>query len=127
MICEAIPTEGRRARIWAKVLERVRHHMPEEGQASGCMEWLGPSSGAAKPKNGARGHGYPRMNLDGATVAVHKVMWILINGPIPPRKQLDHTCRRRMCVNPAHLEMVTHKRNQKRRDQARESTLRLVA
>ena len=42
--------------------------------------------------------------------------WIVENGPIPPRKQIDHLCRNRRCVRPSHLEMVTHRKNQRRRD-----------
>lgn len=78
-----------------------------------CHIWLGPTSG-----NG-RGGGYPRMSLDGATVAVHIAVWTNEHGLIPPRKQIDHLCRRRCCVNADHLEMTTHKRNQKRRAVAR--------
>lgn len=58
------------------------------------------------------------MNLDGATVAVHIAMFVCENGPIPPRKQVDHKCRNRLCVRPTHLEMVTHKQNQRRRAEA---------
>lgn len=101
---------NRRQKIWDKVMLRVRV-TPE-----GCWIWTGPDSG----KTG-RGRGYPRMSLDGATIAVHKVMWIIKHGPVPPRKQLDHTCRHRMCVNPDCTEMVTHKQNQKRRDDARKA------
>lgn len=57
------------------------------------------------------------MNLDGGTVAVHRAWFTNENGLIPPRKQLDHLCRIRLCV--VHSEMVTHKKNQLRRDQAR--------
>jgi hypothetical protein len=100
----------RRERIRDKILSRVRI------DENGCWIWLGPTSGS----NG-RGKDYPRMNLDGATVAVHRVSWIVEHGPIPPRKQLDHVCRNRLCVNPSpeHTEMVTHKINQKRRDASR--------
>jgi hypothetical protein len=52
-------------------------------------------------------------------MAVHIVMFVLEHGPIPPRKQLDHLCRTRRCVNADHLELVTHKENQRRRDKAR--------
>jgi hypothetical protein len=76
----------------------------------GCWIWDGPCSG-----NG-RGGGYPRMNLNGQTVAVHRVMWTNVHGYIPSKKQIDHKCKNRMCVNPDHLEMVTHKENQRRRD-----------
>ena len=59
------------------------------------------------------------MCLDGGTMAVHIVMYVCHFGPIPPKKQVDHLCENRLCCNPLHLEMVTHKQNQKRRDAAR--------
>jgi hypothetical protein len=94
----------RRERIRAKILARsVR-------TPDGCLIWTGPTSGTT-----GRGKDYPRMSLDGGTMAVHIVAWVIENGPIPPRKQLDHTCRHRLCVEEQHLEMVTHLRNQKRR------------
>jgi len=101
---------SRRESLWAKVMARVRV-MP-----CGCWLWEGPTSGTS-----GRGRGYPRMSVDGGTMAVHKVMWIIKHGPVPPKKQLDHTCRTRLCVNPDHTEMVTHKQNQKRRDDARKA------
>lgn len=97
--------EGRSRRVYEKIIDRV---IVED---SGCWRWTGPHSGEK-----GRGKLYPRMCLDGATVAVHRAMFVLWNGPIPPRKQVDHTCRNRACVNPDHLEMVTHRENQKRRD-----------
>lgn len=74
---------------------------------NGCGIWQGRSSGTG------RGGGYPRFDYDGGTMAVHRAWWILENGPIPPRKQLDHTCRTRMCI--FCTELVTHKQNQRRR------------
>jgi hypothetical protein len=98
----------RRDRIAEKVYARVR-----VDPATGCWIWTGPTSG-----DEGRGAGYPRMCLDGQTVAVHKVMWTNENGLIPGRKQLDHKCRCRLCVNPSHLELVTHKENMRRQDAA---------
>lgn len=102
---------SRRDAIVAKDMNRVR--VTQGPLATPCHVWTGPDSGKG------RGGGYPRMCLDGATVAVHIVMWIIENGPVPPRKQIDHLCCRRLCVNPDHLEMVTHKKNQRRRDERR--------
>lgn len=98
----------RRTEIEKKVYANV-HICP----TSGCHIWKGPDSG----KTG-RGRGYPRMNLNGQTVAVHRVMYTHVHGYIPGKKQIDHTCKNRRCVNPNHLEMVTHKENQRRRDNA---------
>jgi len=78
-----------------------------------CWEWQGPTSG-----NG-RGGGYPRMSLDGQTVAVHRVVFICINGYVSSRKQIDHVCRNRLCCNPDHLEMVTARENCRRREKAK--------
>lgn len=58
------------------------------------------------------------MSLDGQTVAVHLVLWTNENGYIPGRKTIDHRCRRRLCINLDHLELVTMKENARRRDEA---------
>lgn len=80
-----------------------------DGVSSPCMLWEGPTSGEG------RGGGYGRMCLDGQTVAVHLVAFTHYFGYIPGKKQIDHKCFQRRCCNPAHLEMVTHRTNQKRR------------
>lgn len=80
-----------------------------DGNASPCHLWAGPDSGDG------RGGGYGRMSLNSQTVAVHIVVYTHYYGYIPGKKQIDHKCNQRLCCNPAHLEMVTHKTNQKRR------------
>jgi hypothetical protein len=44
----------------------------------------------------------------------HRVSYELFVGPIPPGKELDHLCRNHSCVNPNHLEPVTHQVNVQR-------------
>ncbi len=101
----------RRAAIRKKVYARVR--VVDKGYKTPCHLWTGPTSGS----NG-RGKHYPRMSLSGQTVAVHIVMYSNEHGYVPGKKQVDHKCRHRLCVNPDHLELVTHKQNCRRRDKA---------
>ena len=100
----------RRDAIREKIMSRVIIN-----PVTGCWEWQGPTSGKPGKCRSKRGHSYPRMNLDGQTVAVHIVMWVNEHGYLPGKRQLDHTCENRICVNPDHTEDVTHKQNQKRR------------
>lgn len=105
----------RQALIEAKIAERSHYEHrgyrdPETGEFDMCRIWDGPTSGDAVL---TRGHGYGRMNLDGATVAVHIAAWVNVNGLIPPRKQLDHLCHQRDCCEERHLKLKTHKQNQK--------------
>lgn len=45
---------------------------------------------------------------------VHRLQYERYVGPIPDGLQLDHLCRVRHCVNPAHLEPVTSRENSMR-------------
>ena len=77
-----------------------------------CYEWQGQTSGS---KNQTRGYGYGRISYRGKTHAVHRLVYVLYKGPLTPKKQVDHICNNRLCCNPHHLELVTHKTNQRRR------------
>lgn len=54
-------------------------------------------------------HGYGQ-TWDGITVRLaHRVAWVLWHREqVPEDMTIDHTCRNRICVNPAHLRLLTN-------------------
>lgn len=72
--------------------------------ASGCWLWMGSGGGS----------NYGKMQFRGRIVQAHRASYELHRGPIPVGFELDHLCRVRACVNPAHLEPVTHAENARR-------------
>lgn len=110
----------RRNEIIERIYERVEvvdTGYVHEDMPSPCHLWQGPTSGTG------RGGGYGRMSLNSQTVATHLVVYTHYFGYIPGKKQIDHKCNNRLCCNPAHLEMVSHLRNQRlRAKRAKEQT-----
>jgi len=90
---------------------------------NGCWIWAGGDSGDDRSKTGS---GYGRILRPGTrnAMAAHRYVYETFVGRIPFGHQIDHVCARwsldpwinRRCVNPAHLETVTHKVNMWRRD-----------
>lgn len=56
-------------------------------------------------------HGYGKIRYGGRTLGAHRVVYILLKGEIPKGLDLDHLCRVRCCVNPAHLQPVDRQTN----------------
>lgn len=85
------------------IIERfTEKFIPEPN--SGCWLWL--SSVAERD--------YGRFRINGVQRPAHVVSYELHLRPVPPGLELDHLCRVHCCVNPLHLEAVTHQENIRR-------------
>jgi HNH endonuclease len=73
-----------------------------------CWEW--DSTSAAHRSNVGYGYMYAYGKHQRAT----RVVWEEVVGPIPKGYEIDHLCRNTACVNPDHLEPVTHQENCRR-------------
>ncbi|MCD1287303.1 MULTISPECIES: HNH endonuclease signature motif containing protein [unclassified Brevibacterium] len=64
-------------------------------------------------------HGYAQVGwqskADGrGMVLAHRAVWEKFNGPVPIGMTLDHLCREKRCVNPAHLRLLENFENGRR-------------
>ncbi len=69
----------------------------------GCWVWQATLNG-----------GYGRLRMDGSNVYAHRASYEAYVGPVPDGLFIDHLCRNRACVNPAHLEPVSMEENIRR-------------
>lgn len=75
----------------------LRHNAPGR-----CWNWTGGDSGK----------GYGTFSYEGRTVRAYRWIYTAAYGPDAAHGlDIDHKCRNRRCVNPAHLEAVPHRVN----------------
>lgn len=85
-------------------LSPVAYILEDRGHSTPCWVWQGAQ----------KGNGYGSVRSGGKSVAAHRLYYARAKGPIPEGLELDHLCRVRLCVNPDHLEPVTHAVNGQR-------------
>lgn len=81
---------------WARMVNNTDFAAP-----NGCWQWTGFTNEG----------GYGLLHLRDAGVArnvlAHRLALHIVGRPVAADLTVDHLCRNRACVNPAHLEIVT--------------------
>ena len=83
--------------------------------ASGCWQWLGSNNPNPKLPQHRYGTFHVKVNGKPATRYAHRVSYEACVGPIPRELEVDHICHNKLCVNPEHLQLLTHQENLARR------------
>jgi hypothetical protein len=87
--------KGHHARLYPKPVDYIEDD-------NGCWVWQ---------RHIMAVEGYGRLRIDGRFVMAHRYYYEKHVGPIPDGLVIDHLCRNRACVNPAHLEPVSLREN----------------
>ena len=66
-----------------------------------CLLWQGAT----------RNNGYGIIRYLNLQTTVHRVVYRLVYGDIADELEVDHTCNNRGCINPDHLQVVSHAEN----------------
>ena len=82
----------------ATIADRIAKHSALDGD---CIVWIGTTGRL----------GYGHISVNSSTKDVHRVSYETFVRPIPEGLSLDHLCRNRACINPDHLEPVSHREN----------------
>lgn len=97
------PTSLLPARFWEKVDKNgpTPISCPQLGP---CWQW----TASTNPK------GYGKISFGGRTEVAHRLAYADRFGKLPSHVELDHLCKNRRCVNPAHHEPVDRVENNAR-------------
>lgn len=79
---------------------RIKFFQDHIQKSDDCWEWMAYKDPA----------GYGRMSYNGKPIYAHRFSKSLLE-PLIKGLEIDHLCRNRGCVNPDHLEQVTHRVN----------------
>lgn len=99
---------------WNRIAGKAAHFVGNHGARKREKYRVDPETGCFVWLLSTNEKGYAKTYRDGKFRKAHVVAWEERNGSVPDGLELDHTCKNRKCINPDHLEPVTHRENLRR-------------
>lgn len=86
---------------FGRILSKINFYSDISYNGTRCWEW----------KDRPDSHGYGQIRIGNKMRLVYQITYRLVKGPLPEGEEIDHLCRNTLCVNPDHLQSVTHREN----------------
>jgi hypothetical protein len=113
VLCEVKPEDA--LGVFAKNLP-ARFVKSVRFQSDGCWIWVGSTKHPPRyPQHAYGQYCVKPSRTQPKFLSAHKFAYLACVGPVPDGLELDHICHQKLCVNPVHLQVVTHQKNCARR------------
>lgn len=99
-----LSAEQERNNSWGFKVKDLKERLLDkvEVNSEGCWIWVGC------------GGRYGHITVGGVTTTASRVSFSVYVRPLLKSEEADHTCENKRCINPEHLEAVTHLENMRR-------------
>jgi len=115
----ATKTNKKRGWIKGKPIRFIQGHNGRIRPSRRIEFIIDPNSGCWIWQRSLTPQGYGHLTINNKQVLAHRFLYVQQNGYLSDNYELDHLCSNKACVNPNHLEPVSHAENCRRGPKAK--------
>lgn len=80
-----------------------RFNTQQQVMPNGCIEWTGITNNVGYGFVGFTYKNKPALGNGFGMTTAHRLAWMIANNRLPTKRNINHTCHNKLCVNPDHL------------------------